>query len=436
MTDYVVNGATPLPNLPLTEFLSSLPCGVVYDMKQQFEIWSSVSNNHWRQYMTVFGGQSSATVASHPSLVRHMSYTGTGSLPASRRNRLIYFLANGNKTQAHITIDELLSCCSVDRVQVEISEDDVADESVTQPPPPKRARKVVTVTENVFSKEVAENLHPAAARSSYHEFRERIVLEGTLFWRFHSSEEDVFVLNDYRPETGDFLPFSFVHVCRVMSGGCALYTCSCQMYNWLRQKVMSDADNSSDVVITGITCMHCRFMTEEFEPKSRQLLDGSLPASSPINSRLLESKCSLNHGVVLLSPPSSATYKFSVRCKSGTGLPLSFVHLSKSCEFIFCLFGECRANRGSKKKVQHLVTDSQQVQTGFLCQHLEMMRANVDTWKSLIPGHADVTVNEMKMDSSMTDNTDDSDLTPAAAENEAFLKVSKIIIIIIIYDLS
>ncbi len=208
------------------------------------------------------------------------------------------------------------------------------------------------------------------------------------------------------------------------------------MYNWLRQKVMSDADNSSDVVITGITCMHCRFMTEEFEPKSRQLLDGSLPASSPINSRLLESKCSLNHGVVLLSPPSSATYKFSVRCKSGTGLPLSFVHLSKSCEFIFCLFGECRANRGSKKKVQHLVTDSQQVQTGFLCQHLEMMRANVDTWKSLIPGHADVTVNEMKMDSSMTDNTDDSDLTPAAAENEAFLKVSKIIIIIIIYDLS
>jgi hypothetical protein len=52
-----------------------------------------------------------------------------------------------------------------------------------------------------------------------------------------------------------------------------------------------------------------------------------------------------------------------------------------------------------------------------------MMCANVDTWKSLIPDHADVTVNEMEMDSLTTDNTADSDLTPTAAKPEAFLKM-------------
>lgn len=412
MSEYVINGVVTPEESSLLDLLSSLDSHAEYDLHQQFDIFSHVSNNHWRQFVTVFGVQSSSTTHSHLNLVCHMSVSDKmGSLPASARNRLIRFLVDSNTFQARRIIEEIRKYEQSVRGSTENC-DDFTDENMVQiPPPPKRARRVVTVTSTMLAKDIAENLYiyPASSRSNFCEFRERVVLEGVFYWRFHSSEEDIFVVNDYCPETGTFLPFVFVHVRRTMNGESAMYTCSCKIYIWLQQKAMSGACDSDDIILDGVTCMHCRFMTEEFESKAKSFMDETLPANSSINSKLIAAKCSLNHGVVLLSPPSSTTYKFSVCSKSGNGLPCSFVHLSKDCAFIFCLSGECRSRRGSKKKVQYLVTDSREVQAGVLCEHLEIMRANSNLWKHLYNSSSCAGAGDV----SEMENEDDTGLVPA-----------------------
>lgn len=426
LTDFIVNGVTPSSTLKLTEFLSTVPA--VSDLEQQFEILSHVSNNHWRQFVTVFGGYSSSSTHSHLNLVCHMSVSDKrGSLPASPRNRLVYFLAGGKTLQAQRLVDELLALHGREpnNSLTEDLDDNVSEEEERiLAPPPKRARKVVNLTSELMAKDIAVNLYkyPSTARNSFRDFRERVVVEGVLYWRFHSNEEDVFVLNDYCPETGGFLPFAFVHLKRFVDGVSALYTCECRIYTWLQQKCMSTSTIEDDILISGITCMHCRFMMEEFEPKILHLVDGTLQASSSINSKLLQSKCSLNNGVVQLSPPSSGTHKFSVCCKSGTGLPCSFVHLSKDCSYIFCLAGECRARRGSKKKVQYLVTDNEDTQAGILCQHLDLMRANANVWKHLTGGDAETAHADREHD--VGENTDDVGLIMTLDRSEPISKVS------------
>jgi hypothetical protein len=250
--------------------------------------------------------------------------------------------------------------------------------------PAKRARRL-----EKLPLELAMNVNqPSNNHDLYSEFKRKLVLDGIVSWRVHSADEDVLAMNDYDVETGEFMPSSFVHVCRKIVSGDIMYECSCSMFRWIHATVTSaKADiHSVWVGIEGNSCMHCRFIAEELEPRLTDLLQIQADTGmhgcevDKIHHKLLTAKQWFNVGVVLMSSPSAATLKFSVCSSSCTNVNASFVHLSKDGLFIRCQSGECQASQGAKKKPQFLLSSST---CGLLCCHLEVMRANQEQWQHL-----------------------------------------------------
>jgi len=349
---YAVN-QIPCTELSLQELLSISHQEQPVSLSHQFKLLSALSNNHWKPYITIFGSVSSGM--SHVGLMHHLSCPFEHCRPVSLRNRFIHFLATGLLHQARSTLRPLCAP-AVEKPKIPVAT--VPRQSDDDMPrlPSKRARRV-----NVrdLSVELALNLSQQDTSCDiYSEFKRKLVLDGVVCWRVHSADKDVLAMNDYDDETGDFMPSSFVHVVRKKITGEIIYECSCSMFRWIHATITSaKADN--DAVWFGIedSCMHCRFLSEEFEPRLTDLLqvDNREYESDvdKIRHKLVAAKQCLNHGIFMMSViPSSITLKFSVCSFSSTNVNCSFVHLSKDGLFIRCQSGECQASQGAKKKPQ------------------------------------------------------------------------------------
>jgi hypothetical protein len=422
LQDHVVNSALVASDLKLEDLLA-LPCNDEPTICKQFELLSVISNNHWKPYLTLTGALSSDLSAI--SLLRHLAFCPkTGILPTSSRNRLIYFLANSNCQQArklaiHLVEPLMLSTVThvddVDSDEHPVTSYSSGDLHAASGPPAKRARRVVSLSQSDLQHALAPNMLVKHSSQQYTSFRERLICDGRFCWRCHSVDGDIFLLNEYCPQTGEFLPACFAHVTRTSDGSEPVYMCSCSIYTFLQQKAIASlADKSVDnIAVRGLTCMHCRFVAEEVEQKIDLLLQGSLLPSTPINQKLIDSQLTLNNGVVLVSNSNAAALKFSVCASSGHGLATAFVHLSKDGSFIACMSGECRATAGCKKKAQYLLDDGNR-RSGVICRHLEVMRANCKQWRHLVV-HADLPDGEPDVEPV---NRDDEDLMPAQTDNE------------------
>jgi len=250
------------------------------------------------------------------------------------------------------------------------------------------------------------------------------VLDGIVCWRVHSTDEDVLAMNDYDDETGEFMPSSFIHVSRKNVTGDIMYMCNCSMFRWIHATITS-AKADVDAVwvgIEGTSCMHCRFVAEEFEPRMATLLQNQASEADKIYHKLLTARQWLNIGVVLMSLSSATTLKFSVCSSSTTNASCSFVHLSKDGLFIRCQSGECQASQGAKKKPQFLLSTSTR---GVICCHLEVMRANAEQWQSLCRQQATAELSDNRPDEDIDDGAGDDDNdeeTGGSAEAEEYLE--------------
>ena len=98
-------------------------------------------------------------------------------------------------------------------------------------------------------------------RSVYVNFKEQLLSEGTLKWRFHSADKDICVISHINDNTGVLQPTSFVHVTVTKdSTGQQFLTCTCQIYNAIQRSAKQENPlwpTEDEIPDVNFTCVHC-----------------------------------------------------------------------------------------------------------------------------------------------------------------------------------
>ena len=211
-------------HLQLFSHLSSLPFG---SRKQQFMLLSSISNFHHFGYPSVTE-QTHIIKPTHVNYIEHLLYDPDAKenvngdmirkyIPTSPRNRLMYFLVVGH-VQLWTLIKYLQTCDS--QTHTHGLQEDIADEIELFPPAPKKCKqgpRIVSVTARSIVEEVGADLNNVlnsadSNRTIYKIFKEQLVTEGIIRWRYHNDTTDVCIMNDVNTSTGFMMPNSFVHI--------------------------------------------------------------------------------------------------------------------------------------------------------------------------------------------------------------------------------
>ena len=103
----------------------------------------------------------------------------------------------------------------------------------------------------------------------YKTFKEQLVTEGIIHWRYHNDTTDVYIMNDINTFTGFMMPNTFVHIT-----SCAqpdqdpIIKCTCTIFDLIQQSAKQQTnllpgEEHQDLILDGqLTCMHCRFYKE------------------------------------------------------------------------------------------------------------------------------------------------------------------------------
>ena len=128
--------------------------------------------------------------------------------PMSPRNRIMYLLSNG-KEGLHATLKR---CLEIPQEQNLI--DDTTEQPIEEPVK-KRRRKQSSQTVSVTARSVFEHLGCQSTaelnssnknRTLYNRFKEQLLTEGNIIWRYHDDLEDICAMTDYNSTTGLLLP--------------------------------------------------------------------------------------------------------------------------------------------------------------------------------------------------------------------------------------
>ena len=201
-------------HLQLFSHISSLPLG---SRKQQFMLLSSISNFHHFGYPSVTE-QTHIIKPTHVNYIEHLLYDPDAKenvngdmirkyIPTSPRNRLMYFLVVGH-VQLWTLIKYLQTCDS--QTHTHGLQEDIADEIELFPPAPKKRKqgpRIVSVTARSIVEEVGADLNNVlnsadSNRTIYKIFKEQLLTEGIIWWRYHDDTTDVCIMNDVNTSTG------------------------------------------------------------------------------------------------------------------------------------------------------------------------------------------------------------------------------------------
>ncbi|MCG8621712.1 MAG: hypothetical protein MJE68_06895 [Proteobacteria bacterium] len=272
-------------------------------------------------------------------------------------------------------------------------------------------KRVVKITLRDISEASGEDLNSIlnsakSNRNLYERFKEQLVLEGSIKWRHHDQEKDVCIITDYNGINGNLVPGSFVHVTRQPdSEGNSLISCTCDIYNHLKgilYEKNNPATNEELFPDIDITCMHCRYFSEELENAYYrvQMSNTNLPwGLDQVNKSLqyINDRIQLAGNVI-----DKGTTKFSVKGEDGT---LSFVHISfigGKC-YAKCMGGVCSAELNGKKKLPrlHAITN-----TPNLCPHMQQIVGQIDYIKSFFPWHFELETQPIEQNQDVPNNDD------------------------------
>ena len=371
---------SPLRTLDLFEIQPSQ----FMSREDQFKVISLLSNNPFLPYPKYDGTMSS--IDSYPSFFQHLLYPLGDSVdiddpkpnlyPTSLRNRLLYFAIHNNLQYVRLIcnhiVRQIFSEAVIDDQSSDLDLSAIEETSNGVMPAKRRCCPRVVKDAPQMTDTLAKNL--ALERSLYVNFREQLLTSGHISIRSFFQNGGVILMNDYNDENGYFLPSSYAHVAYFIVNDVVLFDCSCS------SSIISQQCREISEMQISSSCMHCRFANEYLlnvckKPASIQDMTGS----TNLEKKLLENHSRMNVGVVVLSDSPSSAVKMSVRGQDGL---CSFVHLSVCRKYVSCQQGSCQASMRNKKKTITLLNLESH---NKICQHLQTLHCNRETWSSLVP---------------------------------------------------
>ena len=299
----------------------------------------------------------------------------------------MYLLSNGEEG-LHATLKR---CLEIPQEQ------NLINDTIEQPieePVKKRRRKQSSQTVSVTARSVFQHLGCQSTaelnssnknRTLYNRFKEQLLTEGNIIWRYHDDLEDICAMTDYNSTTGLLLPQSFAHVTAIkLDDGETILKCTCDIYNVIQavglQQTPLWPQDEELIPDSSMTCMHCHFFRNHLLGVYEKLQTTNTDLNM-IESTVQTSLQFMKNEVVLLGNviPQGST-KFSVKGKQS----YSVLHISFAqniCE-VKCTYGMCCANVKNKKKIpKRLPVD----QVPFLCEHIKTLTKHIEYVKSLFP---------------------------------------------------
>ena len=218
----------------------------------------------------------------------------------------------------------------------------------------------------------------------YTKFKEQLISDGAIKWRLHERQVDICAMNDINPTTGLLVPNSFVHVtCRRHSNGEMMVTCTCDIYNLIQRAATKNLEilpGKDTVLDNNLTCMHCRFFTENLT-NMHDSMNNQSSENSEIFQIVQSSFQYMNDEVQLLgSVHSKASTKFSVK-GDGTYAIISITFPHNKC-YAKCQNGTCKARMQNRKKIPKQFRVSS---ASHLCSHIKTLQKHIDYVKSFLP---------------------------------------------------
>ena len=157
-------------------------------------------------------------------------------------------------------------------------------------------------------------------------------------------------LSDYDPSTGVPTPISYAHVKCILLQDCnqekPLVICKCKAYNAIKCAGLSNDDqccaDEDTVLDSSMTCMHCRFYTDNLHQFQGSLHD--IQSSSLLTQKVKASLQTLNNLVVLSGLQNQyGTTKLSVSSEDSLGtIHITFQNGGRLC-FANCQNSDCQA---------------------------------------------------------------------------------------------
>ena len=265
------------------------------------------------------------------------------------------------------------------------------DHDFPPPPPPKKRRRntrKVTITPEHLAHRLGllqlPNNHSSRI-SLFSSYTEKILSRiGTIIWRQHTINKDVFILNDYDIETGNFIPNSFVHVTHLhhpSQSPESLIKCTCNTYKYLSGCVANNTGEDEDILLEqeSLTCMHCRFIQHHYTN-----ITNPTKAATSLQTKLSSTLHLRNSPVIQVghcnkfSVIPSVEADFSDECQ--------FVHISEDGQYILCKSSLCATLMQTKKKIKKF---DQLPDFSFLCGHLQTAHANIEFLQTRISSLSD-----------------------------------------------
>jgi hypothetical protein len=382
----------------------------------QFDVLSSMSNYHWGQY-PVFGSNRLSSEDNQVGFEHHYAYQVVGEgrnkpkvCPQSIRNRFIYCTMNN----MHADRQRLLMFITDGEREVSYPQRSAASDDCDEPFTKVRrlARRPLAATldivNNQLSKVEAANM-TTHNQTLFEHFSAKLIEIGTLKWRIHSSSSNTFSMNDYSSD-GDLLPTHFVHTTREESGGSVMYSCTCSTYSLIQSLIHYQSSADEDEQLPGdAVCMHCQFIKYHIDQYIQHILNNTVSDSSPLITRLHDSRQFLNLGVVPLTV-SDVVSKFSVLPR--TLQQCAMVHVSRG--IVSCQSGACQILLRSKRPTKVVLDIDTAAE---VCPHLEAMRAQKETW------HNDIETEDIDDDDDCALNEDPSDYDSRNSDTSAVSSV-------------
>ena len=390
----------------------------VNSKKQQFFCLSRISNFHLLQYPDGLGRliDPQGNVGYNQHILHN---PGKHNIPTSPRNRLMYYITMDSSSAPPLLVKRYLS---LDRRHEDgdIQFQEPENQPIFCRKKRKHQKRIVTVTLKDLSEDYGQDLNSLLNsgkqnRNLYHRFKEQLVLEGMIKWRHHDENKDVCIITDYNPTNGNLLPGSYVHVMRQFDfHGNPIISCTCDIYKHLRgvaYNQQTPAQNEQLFPDTSITCMHCRYFSDELEQAYTTLQNHNTDLPWALK-QVHDSLQFMNSTIQLIGNViERGTTKFSVKGEDDT---VEFVHITfqqGKC-YAKCLGGMCSVELQAKKKLPclHAITS-----TPNLCLHMQEIVADIDNIKGYFPWHFSASDINVSNETDEPVNTDDTGLNPPEA---------------------
>ena len=218
-------------------------------------------------------------------------------------------------------------------------------------------------------------------------FKEQLLCEGVIKWRYHSSQMDIVCLNDIDSDTGVLIPNVFVHVtCIKNFTGENVISCTCQIFNMIQHAAYQEhriipEEQGNVYPDTSMTCVHCGFYKESLVNAHRNIFTNTPNMYTKSEVMVSNSLQYMNNDVILLgSALHKGTTKFSVKGEDRYSVVnITISHGKCSMKYTN---GMCLAVTQTKKKLPKS-TGVKNIQS--LCSHLQTMAQNIDYVKSFSP---------------------------------------------------